>query len=331
MISYFRKPDIFLSFGLLCVFAIGCYFISSCTRSEKPTIAITQIVSHPSLDEIRKGIIEALGERGYRDGKNIEIIYRNANGDPSLTLPIAQDFVRKKVNIIVPITTPSALGAAKSTKLIPIIFGAVTDPVGVGLVPNLERPGGNITGTSDRWPIEKQIQLFKNLLPGLQRLGMIFRPGDDVSKIGVDTVQTLSSKYGLEVELAPCSDPGQVYSTAIALMRKVDAVYTGLDNLVAENLETVLKASRETRTPVFSGDTESVQRGALATIALQMLDIGKLTGQMVADVLEGSKPSDMPVRIIAEGLPVANHETVKMFNIDEALIEKLGVQYIEPR
>lgn len=114
-------------------------------------------------------------------------------------------------------------------------------------------------------------------------------------------------------------------------MRKVDAVYTGLDNLVAENLETVLKASRETRTPVFSGDTESVQRGALATIALQMFDIGKLTGQMVADVLEGSKPSDMPVRVIAEGLPVANHETVKLFNIDEALIEKFGVQYIKPR
>lgn len=215
MISYFRKPGIFLSFGLVFIFAISSYFISSCTRSEKPTVAITQIVSHPSLDEIRKGIIEALDERGYRDGKNIEIIYRNANGDPSLTLPIAQDFVRKKVNIIVPITTPSALGAAKSTKSIPIIFGAVTDPVGVGLVPNLERPEGNITGTSDRWPIEKQIQLFKKLLPGLQRLGMIFRPGDDVSKIGVDTVQTLSSKYGFEVELAPCSDPGQVYSTAI--------------------------------------------------------------------------------------------------------------------
>lgn len=302
----------------------------SCHKDQKTKIGITQIVSHPSLDEIRKGIIQGLAERGYVDGKNIEIIYRNANGDPSLTLPIAQDFVQKGVKVLVPITTPSALGAAKSTQTIPIIFGAVTDPLRIGLVKDLNRPGGNISGTSDRWPIEKQIQLIMKILPNMKRLGMIYRPGDDVSKLGADTVKALSTKLNFQLVLIPCSDPGQMYTTVLSLMREVDAVYTGMDNLVVENLEAILKASRETQKPVFSGDTESVERGALATVALRMFDIGKETGHMVADVLGGKKPADMPVRIITEGEPVANAAAVKEYGISPDLMKQLGVRLVGP-
>lgn len=289
-------------------------------------VGITQIVSHPGLDEVRQGVIKGLEQRGYRDGEKIQILFRNANGDPSLTLPIAQDFVRQKVSILVPITTPSALGAAKSTKTIPIVFGTVTDPVAVGLVTNIDHPGGNITGTSDRWPFEEQLQFFTKLLPKMRRVGVLYKPGDDVSRIGVEAAKKEAPKLNLEIVAEPVSNPSDIYATAVSMFRRVDAIYTGMDNLVVENLESLLKASREAGKPVLAGDAGSVGRGALASVATSMTDLGVLTAQMVAEVLEGKKPGDMPIRIVTGGKPVVNREAAKTFGIDEELLKQLKVE-----
>ncbi|MGO8925416.1 MAG: ABC transporter substrate-binding protein [Limisphaerales bacterium] len=297
-------------------------------RNSKQTVkvGITQIVSHPGLDEVHQGIVKGLEARGYRDGQKIQILFRNANGDPSLTLPIAQDFVRRGVSVMVPITTPSALGAAKSSTTIPIVFGGVTDPVGVGLVTNLDHPGGNITGTSDRWPFEEQVRFFAKLLPNVRRVGMLYKPGDDVSKIGVEAAKKEGQKLNIEIVAEPVSNPGDLYASAVSLFRRVDAIYTGMDNLVVENLESLLKASKEAGKPVLAGDAGSVGRGALASVATSMTDLGVLTGEMVADVLGGKKPGDMPIRVVTGGKAVVNREAAKAFGIEEERVKQLGAE-----
>ena len=170
--------------GLAALAAIT-FLVSSRQKDDRPLVGITQIATHPSLDEVREGVIEGLSARGYKDKVNVRIEFRNANGDPSLTLPIAQEFVRQRAAVLVPITTPSTLAAAKATDRIPIIFAGVTDPVGVGLVKSLQNGAGNISGTSDQWPFKDQLTFFKELMPSLKTLGMLYKPGDDVSKVAL--------------------------------------------------------------------------------------------------------------------------------------------------
>lgn len=330
MINPFRKRNslqdgrsgVFLSL-ILVGFALA---YTNCDRHRARTVGITQIVSHPSLDSVREGIVKGLAARGFEDGKTIKIVFRNANGDASLTLPIAQEFVRSNVDVIVPISTPSALAAAKSTKTIPIVFGGVTDPVAAGLVSNLSFPGGNITGTSDRWPFRQQLEFFSKLLPKLRKLGILYKPGDDVSKIAVDAMRENGPALNIQVVAQPVSGPADVYPSAQRLFQDVDAIYTGLDNLVVENLQSVLKAAKEANKPVLSGDEGSVQKGALAAYSVSMSDLGVATGNMVADVLQGKLTASMPVQIMTTGIGVVNMNAADALKIDRQLIKTLGAE-----
>lgn len=317
--------------GFLAVVAIAVVWHARgpVAGGELPLVAITQIVSHPGLDEVRNGVINGLAREGFVDGKNIKIEFRNANGDPTLTLPIAQEFVRKKAAVIVPITTPSAMAVAKSTKDIPVVFAGVTDPVGVGLVASLDHPGANITGTSDRWPFEAQIRFFKELMPSLRSIGMLYKPGDDVSKIGIKAVEEAAPKHGLRLVTRPVSSPSDLYPSAIAMFGEVDAVFTGMDNLVVENLETLLKAATEASKPVLSGDAGSVQRGALAAVATNMTDVGEIAGVMVAGVLNGQAPSGMPVKVVTGGTHLVNLKAVGSNAIDRGRLSQPDVKLLQ--
>jgi putative ABC transport system substrate-binding protein len=312
--------------GALLLFSLACLTLAftNCSREKVQTIGITQIVSHPSLDSVREGTLKGLADRGFEDGKNIRVVFRNANGDASLTLPIAQEFVRSNVAVIVPISTPSALAAAKSTNTIPIVFGGVTDPVGAGLVKDVTSPGGNITGTSDRWPFRQQLEFFTKLLPRMRKLGILYKPGDDVSKIAVDAIRENGPSFNLQVVAQPVSGPADVYPAAQRLFQDVDAIYTGLDNLIVENLQSVLKAAREANKPVLSGDEGSVEKGALAAFSVSMRDLGIATGNMVADVLQGKATASMPVQVITTGKGVVNLSTADDLKIDRHFVQELG-------
>ena len=307
----------------------AAYYWMSGGASGPPLIGITQIVSHPALDAVREGTVEGLESRGYVDGDNIQIEFRNANGDPSLTLPIAQDFVRKGASVIVPITTPSALGAAKSTEDVPIVFGGVSDPVGVGLVSALDRPGGNITGTSDRWPFEQQIATYLEVLPDIGTVGMLYRPGDDVSRIAVDALRALEGELGYELVVQPVSNAGDVYRAAVSIFKEVEVVYTGLDNLVVENLESVLKAAIEAKKPVIGGDSGSVERGALMALSVNMRDLGVQTGNLVADVLEGGNPGEIPVSVVEQADLVVSARGARQLDLDLEALAARGATILE--
>lgn len=314
---------------LILLISLSLFSLIGCESPQNiKKVAITQIATHPALDSVRTGIIQGLASKGFTDGKNIKIIFKNANGDPSLCLPIAQNFVRDQVDIIIPITTPSALAAAKSTKEIPIVFAGVTKPVEIGLVSSIEKPGKNITGTSDKWPYKKQLILFKEIIPDLKTLGMLYKPGDDVSDVALKEVTEHGCTLNIKVIAMPVSVSTDVYKSATALFSKVDAIYTGLDGLIVENLDSVLKAAREVHKPVFSGDVGTVERGGLATYSISMEELGFETGLMAAEVLGGTPPSKMPIKIVSKGKAVINQEQAKKFNLNLNKITNFTISYI---
>lgn len=306
------------------------FLIVSCSKeADNKIVAITQIATHPALDEVRRGIVEGLAKKGFINGTNITIVFRNANGDPSLTLPIAQDFVRKNAAVIVPISTPSALGAARSTQTIPIVFSGVTDPIGVGLVDDLNNPKGNITGVSDRWPFEKQIQTYLDFYPNNRKIGMLYTQGDDVSQIGINAVNSLVTKLDFELIKQPISSPIDVYPSAVAMLKKVDVIYTGIDHLILENLESLIKASNEANKPIFGGESGSVEKGAVLAITINMYDFGVMTSDLISKVLNGIPPSNIPITVVSEGDLFVNKQSAFKFNLDTVKANTLNAKYYE--
>ena len=301
--------------------------VCSCSHTNKQkavrTIGLTQIVSHPSLDAVADGVRKGLSNLGWKDGANLKIIFRNAKGDPNLTLPIAESFVKMGVDVIVPISTPSAISAAKATSNIPIVFVGVSDPIGIGLIKNYNEPGSNITGSSDQWPFREQVDLFLKLQPELRKIGLLYSPGDDVSLIALDTLKALQREMGFVLIARPVTSQSDIYSAARQLFLKVDAIYTGTDNLVVQNLSTVLKAANEAGKPVYAGDEGSVEKGALATYSISMYDLGYESARLIDEVLRGNNPGKIPILIAKTGYVTINRKTLA--NLKMVLPENLQV------
>ncbi len=159
---------------ILCI-ALSLTSMNCEKEAPKYVIGINQFMQHPLLDDVSRGIIEELADNGISENKGSKIILKNANGDLSVAVQINKQFVDQKVDIIVPLGTPSAQSAYQLTERIPIIFGAITDPLKAGIVESLESPGRNITGTTDRWPYDKQVSLIRELVPDAQKVGIILK------------------------------------------------------------------------------------------------------------------------------------------------------------
>jgi putative ABC transport system substrate-binding protein len=265
------------------------------TAQEVKTVAVTAIVEHPALDAARNGIRDELAAAGYEEGHNLDLLFESAQGSPAVAARIARKFVGDAPDVIVPISTPSAQAVVGATKEIPVVFTAVTDPVGARLVTNLERPGGNVTGISDRSPIGLQLDLIRQLVPAARRLGVIYNPGEANSVTLVELIRRQAPARGLEIVEATAPRAGDVLPAAERLVGNVDAIYVPTDNTVVAALEVVVSVGTENQLPVFAGDTESVPRGALAALGFNYYDLGRQTGKMVVRVLEGAKPGDIPV------------------------------------
>jgi putative tryptophan/tyrosine transport system substrate-binding protein len=328
------KNKLLLGIVAVLIIALGLWaYKRNRTENGKPLpiVAITQIATHPALDEVRAGIIGGLKKRGYEDGKTITIVFKNANGDPSLTLPIAQELVRMNPVVIVPISTPSSLSVAKATGTLPIVFSGVTDPVGIGLVRDLQHPGGNITGVCDQWPFEEQVTAFLRVFPKARRIGMLYTRGDDVSKVGVTAMTGLSKKLGFELRLVPVSQASDIYPAAVEMLRDVDAIYTGIDHLLLENLDGLVKASREAHKPLFGGESGSVEKGGVLALSINMTSFGDLTAELITKILGGQKPGEIPVAVVSKGDLLVNKAAARQFGLDISALQDMGAKFIDER
>jgi putative tryptophan/tyrosine transport system substrate-binding protein len=263
-------------------------------KKETFKIGITQFVAHPSLDEALKGFQQAIKDKGL----NVDYDIQNAQGDQSNTQTIANNFVGDNVDLIFANATPSALAAANATKDIPIVFTSVTDPVGAGLVKEMENPGGNVTGTTDTHPdaIPKTVKFIDQYLDG-KRIGMIYNSGEQNSVAQIDLVKKATEGTDLKIVEASVSTSAEVKQAAESLVGKVDCFYIITDNTVVSALDSVISVANENDIPLFVGELDSVKKGGFAAYGFEYYDIGYEAGEMAAKILtEGKKPSELPVQ-----------------------------------
>ena len=258
-------------------------------------VAITQIVEHPALDSCRQGVKDVLAENGYVEGKNLRWDYESAQGNPVTAAQIAKKFVGDEPDVIVAIATPSAQAVAATTKTVPLVFSAVTDPVAAKLVSNWEHPGANITGTSDMAPIDKHLDMILRISPNVKKLGVLYNPGEVNSVSSLEAVKKAAGPKGIEVFEGPAPKSSEVLAAARSLVGKVDAFYVPTDNTVVSAFEAVVKVGIDSQTPVYAADTDSVERGAIAASGFNYYQVGRQTGEMVLKILNGTNPGDIPV------------------------------------
>jgi putative ABC transport system substrate-binding protein len=304
-------------------------------KSEKKfKIGISQFVQHPALDAAREGFIKALKENGLEDGKNIEIDYQNAQADQTNTNTIAQKFAADKKDLILAIATPNAQAMLQNIKDTPILFTAVSDPVGAKLVSDLQKPGKNITGFSDTPPdvIPNTMKAIKDFFPQAKKVGIIYNSGEANSVSNVKTAKEELGKLQLTPVEATVTNTNEVKQAAESLVGKVDAIYVPQDNTAVAALKTIVATANKNKIPLFVGELESVRGGGFAGVGFEYSDIGYDTGLMAVKILkDGAKPGDLAVGYPNKLNLVINKEAAKEQGIDVEKLPKEAMDKWKPQ
>jgi len=258
-------------------------------------VGVTQIVEHPALDEARQGFIDRLAELGYEEGTDVVYDIQSAQNDVGTALTIAQKFAADGVDLVLAIATPAAQAAAQVLRDTPILITAVTDPVAAELVDSIERPGTNVTGTSDLTPVRAQLELLTMLAPSARRVGVIYNAGEVNSVVQVNLAKAAAADLGLEVVEATAANSSEVLSAAQSLVGRVDALYVPTDNTVVSAIESVVLVAERARLPLIAGEDLSVDQGALATVGIDYYQLGRQTADMALRVLQGENPAEMSI------------------------------------
>lgn len=287
--------------------------------AEQKSVAITAIVEHPALDAVRDGVQDALKKAGYESGKNLDWKYQSAQGNTGTAAQIARMFVGDRPDVIVAIATPSAQSVVASTKDVPVVYSAVTDPVAAQLVPTMGASGTNVTGVSDQLVLEKQIELIKKVVPDAKRVGMVYNPGEANSVVVVKQLQELLPKYGMSLVEAAAPRTIDVGAAARSLIGKVDVIYTNTDNNVVSAYEALVKVGNDADIPLIASDTDSVKRGAIAALGINYRDLGEQTGKIVVRILKGESPG---------AIPSETSQKLQLF-VNPAAAEKQGITLSE--
>lgn len=258
-------------------------------------VAVTQIVEHPALDAVHQGVKDELAERGYNDGEQIKLLFESAQGNTGIAAQIARKFVGEGADVIVAIATPSAQTVAAAARNIPVVFSAVTDPVGAKLVESLEAPGANITGVTDMLPIKQHVDMVLRIVPGAKRIGTVYNPGEANAVALINALEEELASRDIELVKAAATKTSEVLGAARSLVDKAEAIYLTTDNTVISAAEAVISVGERAKIPVFAADTATVSRGAVAALGFDYYDVGRQTGAMVANILEGAKPGSIAV------------------------------------
>ena len=316
-----KNKNLLATIIALTVMVVAALFLTqkeqnnSTNSTEKVKIGVLQFVTHDSLDEIYKGIKAGLEEGGYTTTENLSIDFMNAEGDQSQVQTMSKKLVDNGNELLIGIATPAAQGLANATTELPIIMGAVTDPVGANLVTDLKNPGGNITGVSDQTPVADTVSLIKEIKPDAKTIGVLYSSNEDNSKIQVAEFKAAAEEAGYTVLEYAVASSNELASTVEVASSKVDALFTPVDNTVASAFSTVVSVANKSKTPIFTSVEDMVEGGGIASVTLSQYDLGVATGKMTAKILDGANPADTPVQIFNEGTVVVNQKVAKELGI----------------
>lgn len=278
-------------------------------------IGVLQLVQHTALDAANDGFIAALDDAGIA----YEVDQQNASGDQSACQTVASKFANEKKDLILAIATPAAQAMVGAVEDTPVLITAVTDPAESGLVDTNEKPGANVTGTSDLTPVKEQIDLLKQLVPEAKTVGVLYCSAESNSKIQADMAKEAIAAAGMESKEYTVSSSNEIQTVVQSMVGAVDAVYAPTDNVIAAGMATVGMVAGDNNLPVICGEAGMVQNGGLATYGIDYYQLGYMTGQQAVKILtEGASPADMPIEYLpAEKCELTvNEETAQTLGID---------------
>ena len=319
--------SVVLSLAITAIAMTGCGSKSGETQKQASeesaqgsyTIGISQFAEHGSLDNCKEGFLEGLAEQGIEEGKNLEILFDNAQADTGTAATIADNFVSKKADLICAIATPSAMSAYNSCMNtdIPVIYTAVSDPVGAGLANDDGVPAGNITGTSDALPVEEQLEMIHTMMPDAKTVGILYTTSEANSISTIKEYKEKAGNYGLEIVDTGINTIADVEMAAKDMAAKVDCISNLTDNTVVSALQTVLAAANDQGIPVFGSEIEQVKNGCMASMGIDYIALGKQTGMMAAKVLMGeTSAADMKYEICAGANLYVNTAAAEKINFE---------------
>lgn len=308
------KKIVCIALTIAIVFSMAaCGSSTESTSGDVPVIGISQYGEHPSLDNCREGFLQGLEDAGLKEGQDYEIKYQNAGFDDNIAIQIAQNYSANDVALMCAIATPAATACytAAEDKDIPVIFTAITDPEKAGLV------GGNITGTSDRLPVEAQLELIRKLQPEADTIGIVYTTSEPNSVSAIEAYQAKAGKYGFTIEAAGVTAQSEVTQAVDNLINKgVDCFSNLTDNNVVGVLSSVLEKTDAAGIPVYGSEIEQVIKGCAASAGIDYIELGKKTGAMAAKILKGeAKASETPYESITDYSIYTNPGVLEALNI----------------
>lgn len=282
-----------------------------------PIVAITQIISHKTLDTVRAGLIQGLEKKGYIDGKTIKIVYDNANGNTAVAAQITKKFIAIKPDVIVALSTTSAqflMKPAQGAK-IPLVFSAVTDPIEAKLITSYDQTNHGVTGISDFMPAKPQLDMICAFLPDLKKLGVLYNPSEANSIAFLKNMEEQANNYGIRFVRGTVNTTAEAAEVSKSLISKSNALFFPNDNTTMAAAAAVAHVAIQNKVPLFANDLESVKDGALAALAYDRIAMGEKTADIVAGILSGKSTADYPV----------SYDVASEIVVNEATLAKLGL------
>lgn len=295
-------------FSLIITAALLMTSLVACSSSGTPTIGISQYGEHPSLDNCREGFLIGLEESGLVEGEDFNILYQNAGFDDNICTQIAQNFSANNVALMCGIATNSATAcfAAAEDKNIPVVFNAITDPVKAKL------DSGNVTGVSDKLPIEAQLDLIRKCQPDADSIGIIYTTSEPNSVSAIAEYQEKAPEYGFEIVAIGVTAQSEVTQAVDTILTKnVDCLSNLTDNNVVGVLDSILDKTTEAGIPIYGSEIEQVKVGCVASAGIDYIELGKQAGHLAAKILNGeATATDLPYETISEYSIYINSEAI---------------------
>lgn len=293
-----RLTALIISLVVVMGLLVGC---STENEEGVKTIGVVQLASHPALDATLEGLKEHLEAEGLSD--QVNIVVKNAQGDPGVALTIANQFVNDEVDLIYAIATNAAQAAFNATEAskIPVVFNAVTDPVEAGIVESLATSNNHVTGVSDAAPLQKQLELIKEILPEASKIGLLYNLGEPNGKLQVEQVAKLAPSLGLEAVILGVSSSNEIAAAASQLASEVDAMYNITDNMIVEATALIVDKANENKIPVFAAEDGQLDQGLLAVDGLSYFKLGVQAGALVQDILfNNAAPASLAIKTVQD-------------------------------
>ncbi len=289
-------------------------------EEESFKIGICNFVDDASLNQIIANIRAELEEIAEEEGVTFEIIEDNCNLDGSVMQQIISNFIAEDVDLMVGVATPVAMTMQGMTEenQIPVVFAAVSDPEGAGLVASNDAPGANITGTSDFLNTTAVLDLIFAANPEAKRVALLYNPSEDASTAPINTAKEILGAKGIEVKEYTGSNPSEVMLAADAIVAdEMDAVFTPTDNTIMAAELSIYEKFAEAKIPHYTGADSFALNGAFVGYGVDYANLGRVTGDMIAEILlEGKDPATLPVQTFDNGTATVNTETCEAIGFD---------------